>query len=578
MTMSKLFGNELSKLNLPTTLTNMSLIGDRVRKHKVVRKHDLTPTPNKSDLVIASYPYLNKKESATVSIATAMKKYNLFANMKFRSNDKVALHTAQYMVAHRYVVSDQSRILNAMASGLGYSGNYHKLEEILKLRQEEEDNLTDNELKFLDYCSVALPYCSVTHNDKMSTTAVDMLLEGASLKEVMSFLVPHAPFYMHVKRQELASYCVSALRLHYPPNSNIPEEYLLRDAKQLTDTVSQLFGICANAKSYVRSLQLTGDYRWNEELKRYKGRPLNKTQIRRRINKVVRMLTLNDLEYWDRKQMARYGFADKDGRLDTENSIQLASDEYLELLMKQSLTDINDTVLTLPDNIGKELADNIKESAQHYHDRNLIDYAMNEGGVHGVADVKRFVPNHRIQKAIREITRRSSDTGVVPKKMYRLTTDRKVFNVKSTTLGGSLMIDFSGSMGWNEQDVREVIDLLPAANIAGYTGYGYKIDECDGMIEVIAKDGKLNTKAIDNLYEHGYNSVDLGALKWLAEQPEPRIWISDQQVVGVGSDGSPANLPLELRHEIAQYMIKNNIIPIKAKELVKGLAKQLARS
>lgn len=575
--MSDLFSKELSALNLPTTLTNLSLIGDRVRKHKVVRKHNLTPTPNKSDLVIASYPYLNKKQSATISIATAMKKYNLFANMKFRSNDKVALHTAQYMIAHRYVVSDQQKILKAMANGLGYSGNHHKLEEILKARQEEEDNLTDNELKFLDYCDVHLPYCSETHNDKMSSTAVDMLLEGASLVEVMSFLVPHAPFYMHVKRQEIASYCVSALRLHYPPNSNIPEQYLLKDAKQLTDTVSQLFAICATAKSYVRSLQLVGDYRWNSELQRYKGRPLNKTQLRRRVNKAVRILTLKDLDYWDKKQMSRYGFSDKDGDLDIEQSIQLSSDEYLEMLMKQSLTDDDNTVLTLPDNIGKELADEIKTYAQLYHDRNLIDYAMDEGGVHGVAKVKPFVPNHRIQKAIREITRRSSDTGVVPKKMYRLTTDRKVFNVKATTLGGSLMIDFSGSMSWNEQDVREVIDLLPAANIAGYTGYGYKIDDCDGMIEIIAKDGKLNTKAIDNLYEHGYNSVDLQALKWLAEQPEPRIWISDQQVVGVGSDGSARNLPLTLRHEIAQYMIKNNIIPIKAKELVKGLAKQLAK-
>jgi hypothetical protein len=575
--MSKLFAKELGALNLPTTLTNMSLIGDRVRKHRVVRKHTLTPTPNKSDLVIASYPYLNKKESATISIATAMKKYNLFANMNFRSKDKVALHTAQYIIAHRYVVSDQSKILKAMANGLGYSGNYYKLEEILKLRQEEEDDLTDNELKFLDYCNVQLPYCSEPHNDKMSTTAVDMLLEGASMKEVMSFIVPHAPFYMHIKRQELANYCVSALRLHYPPNSNIPEQYLHRDAKQLTDTVCQLFNVCSNGKSYARSLQLVGDYKWNSELQKYKARPLNKSQLRRRVNKLVRILTLNDLDYWTKKQMSRYGFADKDGELDTEKSIKLASDEYLEMLMKQSLTDVDDTVLTLPDGISKELADRIKEEAEHYHERNLIDYAIDEFGVHGVAKVKPFVPNHRIQKAIREITRRSSDTGVVPKKMYRLTTDRKVFNVKSTTLGGSLMIDFSGSMSWNEQDVREVIDLLPAANIAGYTGYGYKIDDCDGMIEIIAKDGKLNTKAIDNLYEHGYNSVDLQALKWLAEQPEPRIWISDQQVVGVGSDGSSKNLPLTLRHEIAQFMIKNNIIPIKAKELVKGLAKQLAR-
>ena len=96
-------------------------------------------------------------------------------------------------------------------------------------------------------------------------------------------------------------------------------------------------------------------------------------------------------------------------------------------------------------------------------------------------------------------------------------------------------------------------------------------------------DGRLRGVRIDYRIEiqyqgAGYNSVDLDALKWLAEQPEPRIWISDQQVVGVSSDGDSKNLPLKLRHEIAQFMIKNNIIPIKAKELVKGLAKQLARS
>ncbi len=77
------------------------------------------------------------------------------------------------------------------------------------------------------------------------------------------------------------------------------------------------------------------------------------------------------------------------------------------------------------------------------------------------------------------------------------------------------MIDFSGSMGWGRDEVREVIRLLPASTIAGYTGYVGTMQNYHGDIRVIADKGKYDDNAIDRLHKHGNNNIDLDALKCL---------------------------------------------------------------
>jgi|TARA_R100000081_G_C4786423_1_gene154869 hypothetical protein len=234
--------------------------------------------------------------------------------------------------------------------------------------------------------------------------------------------------------------------------------------------------------------------------------------------------------------------------------------------------------INLPDGLSNELKEKIKEEGNsdarfrfkpEYHDAN---------GRHGKAYIRPFTPNGKVPKAIRELQKRNSDIGVVPKNMHRMTLDRKVFSSKRVIAGGSLMIDCSGSMYWSEEDLREVIELLPAAKIAGYEGYNTIKDGCDGLIRIFAENGKLDTKQIRDAGEYGSNSVDLDALKWLAKQPEPRIWVSDQAVVGVNDTGRAVSLNPELKNEILQFMIKNNIIPIRSNKLVKQVAKELSTS
>ena len=158
-----------------------------------------------------------------------------------------------------------------------------------------------------------------------------------------------------------------------------------------------------------------------------------------------------------------------------------------------------------------------------------------------------------------------------------MTTDRKVFSTKRSVAGGSMLIDCSGSMGLSTHDIEEIINDLPASTIAGYVGYTGERSGFHGDLRIIANNGRIDDEAMRELGMHGNNSIDKEALEWLAQQPEPRIWVSDQQVVGVSENGGfPTNLDRQGLDEIKRVMMLNNIIPIEEVETVKAVAKKLA--
>ena len=235
----------------------------------------------------------------------------------------------------------------------------------------------------------------------------------------------------------------------------------------------------------------------------------------------------------------------------------------------------------LPKFVSEELANKIIDEANTNFQRNIgskIDYKRSEGGVHGKAKFHKFVPNRRDKVAEEKLHRQLSDAGIKPRNIHRILTDKKVFTRRKKIAGGSVMIDFSGSMGWGRDEVREVIRLLPASTIAGYTGYVGTMKNYHGDIRVIADKGKYDDNAIDRLHDHGNNNIDLDALKWLAQQDEPRIWVSDQQVIGVKANGTDVayNLSPENLAEISHFIRKHNIIPIEKYEYVKEFATQYA--
>jgi hypothetical protein len=129
-----------------------------------------------------------------------------------------------------------------------------------------------------------------------------------------------------------------------------------------------------------------------------------------------------------------------------------------------------------------------------------------------------------------------------------------------TQLGGTILIDASGSMSFDGEDILEIMQMLPAVTIAMYNGRGYT-----GDLRIVAKNGKrVNQQYLDRYSGYG-NVVDGPALEWLGTQPAKRIWVSDMHVFGGRGDVSGFNLMADVNKLVRKY----NIINLKNIEEVK---------
>lgn len=131
----------------------------------------------------------------------------------------------------------------------------------------------------------------------------------------------------------------------------------------------------------------------------------------------------------------------------------------------------------------------------------------------------------------RGVKRRFTDEGCIPVAVHRLTTDGRLFTRRRRReQGGTVLVDYSGSMSLSAEGLREIIDAAPAAKVAVYSGSGRS-----GKLVVVADRGRCaNAEGLSRARYGGGNVVDGPALRWLAGQAEPRIWVSDGWVTGVG--------------------------------------------
>ena len=142
-------------------------------------------------------------------------------------------------------------------------------------------------------------------------------------------------------------------------------------------------------------------------------------------------------------------------------------------------------------------------------------------------------------------TRRASDFGSVPRNIHRLMTDGRVFDIKRRAAGGTVLIDASGSMHIDTEQITEMLETAPAAVVAMYSGSGDK-----GMLTIIAERGKIATpEAIERqrVTVGAGNIIDEPALAWLAKQAEPRLWVCDGIVTGKQDRAADAALTNRIR-------------------------------
>ena len=96
-----------------------------------------------------------------------------------------------------------------------------------------------------------------------------------------------------------------------------------------------------------------------------------------------------------------------------------------------------------------------------------------------------------------------------------------------------------------QDDIKELAETLPAGTVAMYSGLNnhaleqIKYEMIDtittGHLTILASKGSfvehIETKGRQNL-------IDGPAIKWLGQQEEPRILVTDMQVSGIGQDSA----------------------------------------
>ena len=142
---------------------------------------------------------------------------------------------------------------------------------------------------------------------------------------------------------------------------------------------------------------------------------------------------------------------------------------------------------------------------------------------------------HRVPRAKLGTSNKPSDFGDVFRYPERVMSDGMVFSSRKKSSVGTIMIDISGSMNVDMDDIHKIIRATGGVTIATYCGK--TSGENRGWLDVIAK----GQRVVKEIEERAYgNVIDYPALKWLARQEGPRIWICDGEVTGIG-DSQDAN-------------------------------------
>ena len=162
----------------------------------------------------------------------------------------------------------------------------------------------------------------------------------------------------------------------------------------------------------------------------------------------------------------------------------------------------------------------------------------------------------------------AKDKGVAPRKIHRYTVDKKIFTRKQNVYGGTILIDASGSMNFDGQDILDVMNEVPAVTIAMYNMHRWRGNN-KGDIRIIARNGRrVNDDYLDE-HSGGGNFIDLPALQWLGRQAPRRLWVSDMQVVGTNGTGKQ-NL-----QQCIEACNKFNIMRLADMKEVKSFARKL---
>lgn len=141
----------------------------------------------------------------------------------------------------------------------------------------------------------------------------------------------------------------------------------------------------------------------------------------------------------------------------------------------------------------------------------------------GGMKIHRHLTKHKPGKRV-AMPSSSSEFGFVPTQFGRKAIDGKLFRHKRSS--GAVVIDCSGSMSWNWDELKRLVANLPNLLIVKYQGlsgeFGYI-----GKMCILAQNGRWSPPEVEP-GDNWANAVDLEALTWASKATDgPIVWLSD---------------------------------------------------
>jgi hypothetical protein len=165
----------------------------------------------------------------------------------------------------------------------------------------------------------------------------------------------------------------------------------------------------------------------------------------------------------------------------------------------------------------------------------------------------------RIKSVDKSVDWRPATEGSGVRYPHRWAVDRAIFASKRSRVGGTVVIDASGSMSLEPADLLKILISAPAATVACYSGTftgPHKATGGHGVLRILALRGRRVADRFVAQPCEGQNCIDGPMLQWLGTQKGPRLWISDGLVVGAGGDRSEVHVADAQRLQKAGRIIR----------------------
>jgi hypothetical protein len=131
----------------------------------------------------------------------------------------------------------------------------------------------------------------------------------------------------------------------------------------------------------------------------------------------------------------------------------------------------------------------------------------------------------------------ATNVGINPRRISRMLTDdeRRIFDRRARGLGGVVLIDQSGSMALDTDDIWEIIKAAPGCTIIGYSHRAGSHDIPNTW--VMAEGGRVVSEVPDGNVGNGVDGPALLFALTKRKKGQPFIWVCDGQVTDSDDNG-----------------------------------------